>query len=142
MAHVKDEGMFDAPVERIWKYLQDNTPGVHVHKSLREMKPVGQQGNAVTFEMEFVNPDGTSTRKESWRMTMNPPHGFDMEALTGISKGTKYSHKYTPMGARTKVEVEGEFHMQGMDEGATRQAALGFLAEVFDEDNSTLKRYK
>jgi len=29
-----------------------------------------------------------------------------------------------------------------MDETTTRKAALGFLAEVFDEDNATLRTYE
>jgi hypothetical protein len=142
MAHVKDEGVFDAPLDKIWKFLQDETPGVHNHKAIRGMKPIEQKGNAATVEMEMVNPDGKSTRKETWRFVYNPPHGFEMEALAGMSKGTRYSHRYTPMGNRTKVEVEGEFLIQGMDETSIRQAALGFLAQVFDEDSDNLNRYK
>jgi Polyketide cyclase / dehydrase and lipid transport len=142
MAHVKDEGVFDAPLDKIWKYLQDSTPGVHAHKAIRGMKPIEEKGNATTVEMEMVNPDGKSTRKETWRFVYNPPHGFEMEALAGASKGTKYSHRYTAMGNRTRVEVEGDFHIQGMDEASTRQAALGFLSAIFDEDQASLGRYR
>ena len=46
------------------------------------------------------------------------------------------------LGAKTRVDVEGEFHMQGMDDASTHKAALGFLAQVFDEDNAALKKYK
>lgn len=142
MAHVKDEGVFDAPVSMIWKFLQDQTPGVHHHKSIRNVRVLDQKGPSMTQEIEFANPDGKSTRKETWRFTFNPPHGFEMEALAGATKGTKYAHRYTPMGNRTRVEVEGDFHIQGMDENATRQAAMGMLAEVFDEDRANLGRYK
>lgn len=75
-------------------------------------------------------------------MAMNPPSGFEMESLSGASKGTKYSNRYTPMGPKTRVEIDGEFHMQGMDEASTRKAALGFLAEVFDEDQDSLRKYR
>jgi hypothetical protein len=142
MTQIKDEGVFEAPLDKIWKYLQDQTPGVHSHKSIRGMKVLEQKGSAVTQEIEFVNPDGKSTRKETWRFTYNPPHGFEMESLAGMSKGTKYAHRYTPMGNRTRVDVEGDFRLQGMDDASTRQAALGFLAEVFQEDQASLGRYK
>ena len=142
MAHVKDDGVFDASIDRIWKFLQDETPGVHQHKAIRGMKLVREEGNAVTQEIEFVNPDGKTTRKETWKFTFNPPNGFEMESLAGMSKGTRYAHRYTPMGDRTRVDVEGEFRIEGMDEAATRQAALAFLSQVFDEDRASLGNYK
>ena len=88
------------------------------------------------------NPDGRTTRKETWRLVFNPPAGLEMESLAGPSKGTRYTNRYTPMGDKTRVEVRGEFKMQGMTDEATRKAALGFLAEVFDEDNANLRKYK
>jgi hypothetical protein len=142
MAHVKDDGVFDAPLDKIWKFLQDSTPGVHNHKAIRGMKTVEEKGNSVTQEIEFVNPDGKSTRNETWRFTFNPPHGFEMECHSGASKGTKYAHRYTAMGNRTRVDVDGGFHIQGMDDASIRQAALGFLSVVFDEDQASLGRYK
>jgi polyketide cyclase/dehydrase/lipid transport protein len=142
MAHVKDEGTFDAPIDKIWKFLQDQTPGVHNHQAIRGATTIEEKGGALTQEMEFVNPDGKTTRKETWRFRFNPPTGFDMESLAGASKGTKYSHRYTPMGERTHVDVEGDFHIQGMDDTATRQAALGFLGQVFEEDQANLRRFK
>jgi carbon monoxide dehydrogenase subunit G len=142
MAHVKDDGVYEAPLDKIWKFLQDQTPGVHNHKAIRGMKSIEEKGNSMTTEMEFVNPDGKSTRKETWRFTYNPPMGFEMESLSGASKGTKYSHRYTSMGDRTRVEVEGEFHFEGMDDASTRTTALGFLSQVFEEDSTSLRKYK
>jgi len=142
MVHVKDDGVYEAPIDKIWKYLNDDKPGVHTHKSILASKTLEAQGNSVTQEWEMRNPDGKSSRKETWRMTFNPPAGFEMESLAGVSKGTRYTHKYTPMGTKTRVEVEGEFKFQGMDDTATRKTALGFLNEVFDEDTQSLRKYK
>jgi hypothetical protein len=142
MAHVKDDGVFEEPIDKIWKFLQDESPGVHNHRSIRGSTTIEEKGGAVTQEMEMLNPDGKTTRKETWRFRFNPPQGFEMEALAGASKGTKYSHRYTPMGNRTKVEVEGDFRIEGMDDSATREAALGFLAEVFEEDRVNLQRFQ
>ena len=142
MVHVKDEGVFDAPIDRIWKFLTDPSATAHHHRAIRAMTTIKQEGPAITQQVEFLNPDGTTTRKETWRFVFNPPKGFEMEALAGASKGTKYTHRYTPAGSKTRVEVEGDFVMQGMDDAATRTAALGFLAEVFDEDQAALQRYE
>ncbi len=142
MVKVRDDGVFDAPIDKIWKYLGDETPGIHNHRSIVASRTVESRGSEVVFEWEMRNPDGKTTRKETWRMAMNPPSGFEMEALSGASKGTKYSNRYTPMGPKTRVEIDGEFHMQGMDDATTRKAALGFLAEVFDEDQNSLRNYR
>lgn len=48
----------------------------------------------------------------------------------------------TPMGNKTKVEVGGDFRAQGMDDMATKKAALAMFEEVFNEDNANLKNYK
>lgn len=56
--------------------------------------------------------------------------------------GTRHTQEYTPMGDKTKVEVTGEFKIQGLDDETTMKAALAFLDEVFNEDNSALKKYK
>lgn len=142
MVRIRDDGVFDAPIDRIWKYLGDSTPGVHNHQSIVDSIVVENRGPELIQEMVMRNPDGKTTRTEKWRFAMNPPTGFEMESLSGVSKGTKYSHRYTPMGNRTRVEVEGDFRMQGMDESATKKAAMGFLSELFDEDNAALKKYK
>ncbi len=142
MVKVRDEGVFDASIDKIWKYLADETPGVHNHRAIVGSRAVENRGSESVFEWEMRNPDGKTTRKETWRMVVNPPTGFEMESLSGVSKGTKYSSRYTPMGTKTRIDVDGEFRMQGMDEPSTRKAALGFLAEVFDEDNAALKKYR
>ncbi len=142
MVQVRDDGVYDASVDKIWKFLQDQTPGVHNHRAIVAAKTLEAAGNSVTQEWEMRNPDGKSTRKETWRMTFNPPAGFEMESLAGVSKGTRYNHRYTPMGNKTRVEVQGDFKMQGMDEATTRKAALGFLTQVFDEDTQSLQTYK
>ncbi len=142
MVKVRDDGVFDAPIEKIWKYLGDETPGVHNHRSIVDSRTIENKESEMVFEWVMRNPDGKTTRKETWRMVLDPPRGFEMESLAGVSKGTKYTNHYTPMGPKTRVEIDGEFHMQGMDEAATRKAALGFLSEVFDEDQASLKKYE
>jgi len=142
MVEVRDDGVFDAPIDMIWKYLQDERPEVHSHRAIAGTKTLEENGNAVVQEMEFRNPDGKTTRKETWRTVMNPPKGFAMESLSGMTKGTKYAHRYTAQGSKTRVEVTGDFKMQGLDDIATKQAALALLAQFFEEDSASLRNYK
>jgi len=139
MVHLKDEGVFDAPIDKIWKFLQSNDE--HEHKSVKMSKVVERTEKGMTMEAELKNPDGT-TMMETIKFTYDPPKGFTMEFIGGRMKGTKHTHTYTPMGNKTKVVVEGEFYGQGMDDNAVRKAALARLAEVFDEDSAALRNFK
>jgi ligand-binding SRPBCC domain-containing protein len=137
MVHLKDDGVFDAPLEKVWRYLNDQND--HEHSAVRFTEVLEQSGKGMTVEVK--HPDGSS-HKETWKMTQNPPKGFSTEVLSGPMKGTKHTHTYTPMGDKTKVEVEGEFYGQGMDDASVKKAALGFLEMVFNEDNANLKKFK
>jgi ligand-binding SRPBCC domain-containing protein len=141
MVHVKDDGIFDAPLEKVWRFLQDERAGVHTHGSVQFTKVVEQTPNGMVVEMESKTRDGKSF-KGTAKFTFNAPKGFEMEYLAGPQKGTKHTHTYTPMGDKTKVEVNGEFKFEGLDDESTRKAALAMLEEVFNEDTAALRKYK
>jgi len=140
LVYLKDEGVFDAPIDKIWRFLQDDNAN-HEHRSVRFSKVIERSGNHMVVEMEANSPDGKSF-KQTAKFTFNPPKSFDMEFLSGPMTGTKHTHTYTPMGAKTKVEVAGDFKIQGLDEQAVRKGALAQLAQLFDEDNAALQQYK
>ncbi len=142
MVHVTDDGIFDASLEKIWRFIADDREGVHDHKSIASSKVLKQEGNILVQEIERRDPDGRSTHMETWKFTMNPPKGFEMEALAGPTKGTKYTHTYTSMGDKTRVDVSGDFHVAGLNDASTKKAALAMLEEFFNEDNANLKRYQ
>ena len=79
---------------------------------------------------------------EAWKVALNPPKSMSTEILSGPMKGTKHTHTYMPMGPRTKVEVEGEFIAQGMDDASIKKAVLGMFDLVFKEDNANLQKFK
>jgi hypothetical protein len=139
MVHVTDDGIFDAPVGKIWRYISDQN--AHQHSAVRFTKVLEQSDKGMTTEVELKNPDG-SWHKETWKLAMNPPKSQTTEMLVGPMKGSKYTNAYTPMGNRTKVEVDGEFQAQGMDDTATKKFVLSFLEMVFNEDTANLKNYK
>lgn len=138
MVHIKDEGVFDAPVEKIWRYINDDE---HSHSAVKVTGTRDQTEKGLTLDLEVKNPDG-STHMEAWKMTMNPPTSMYTEVLSGPMKGSKHTHTYTPMGPKTKVVVEGEFVAQGMDDASIKKAVLGMLEMVFNEDNTNLQKFK
>jgi hypothetical protein len=142
MVAIRDDGVFDAPLEKIWKYIGDDRPGIHKHRSILATKAVNRQGNVIVQELQIVNADGKGNHWETWRLTMDPPRGYQVEAIEGPTKGTRFRQTYTPMGPKTRVEVEGDWRVPGMDDVSVRKMALGFLEEAFNEDNAALKKYK
>lgn len=140
MVRVYDDGIFDAPVDKLWKYVNDAM--LHQHGAFKISKMVEQKGPAMTVEADVANPGGKGTHKETWKFVYNPPNGFDMEYLAGPWKGSRHTHTYTPMGNQTKVEVLGDFTIQGMDDNATKKTVLAYFARTFEEDTAALKKYR
>jgi hypothetical protein len=138
MVFVVDEGVFDAPIDRIWKYLQ--SPQDHLHDSIPRTEVLEQEGNTVKIRQTLKTPAGKEEAVQM--MTMDPPFGFRLETLEGSQKGSRNVHTYVPMGNKTKVIVAGDFRMQGMDETQTKKAILDYLSMVFDEDNRNLQNLK
>lgn len=138
MVFVQDEGVFDAPIDRIWKYLQ--SPQDHQHSSIPTSEVLEQKGNTVKLRQTIVTPAGKEEAIQ--QLTMDPPFGFRVETLEGSQKGSKNLHTYVPMGNKTKVIVAGDFHVKGLDEIGTRKAVLDYFANVFEEDNRNLQRMK
>ncbi len=140
MVHIRDDGVFDAPIDKLWKYIQDNN--AHQHGAFVVQKVLDQKGSAMTVEAKLGNPDGTFN-VEKLRLDYHPPKGFDLEYLSGPMKGSKHTHTYTPLGNKTKVVVEGEFVVPpGMTENAVRKNVLDYFAMTFEEDNSAVKKYR
>ena len=140
MVHIRDDGVFDVPMDRLWKYIND-APN-HKHQSINLGQPVSTKGNVMTFKAKALNPDGKTWRTETMVMTMNAPQGHTFEVLDGPMKGSKYTHTYTSQGSKTKVVVEGDFMIAGADDATVRKAVLGNFAQVFNEDSANLKNYK
>jgi len=137
MVYVRDDGVFDASIEKIWKYIQD--PESHLHESILSQKVLEQKGNTMKIRAEIAGPKGKA--EEIWQMRMDPPFGFELQVLEGPTKGTKQSHTYVPMGNKTKVIVAGDFHLQGASDEDTRKGALAYFEQVFNEDSAALKDF-
>ena len=137
MVYLIDEGsVFDATIEKIWKYLSSED---HKHPSF---KNVGREvtGNVVVITSER-SLMGRSVRVKV-RNTLYPPLGYVSEHLEGPTAGSRAFIYYTPKGDKTEVTVVGDFVISGLDEKATRDAIMAQMQVTFDEDNANLKRTK
>jgi hypothetical protein len=138
MVYVLDEGSeFDAPLERIWKYLQ--AEGEHDHKAIKTLGFEQQGENVVVITSEVTMPNLPPVRNKL-KLTMFPPFGFIQEYLEGPMSGTRAFQYYIPKGNRTGVTVVGDFVGKGMDDDSVKRMALGFLELAFNEDNENLRK--
>jgi hypothetical protein len=137
MVFIFDEGSkFKAPLAKVWELNQSE--GEHSHPSLKNQK-AEQQGEHVILTYQTENPDGTwATHKV--RTTAYPPVGIAFETIEGPMAGSKSFQYYTPRGNETSVTVVGEFAAKGIPEANLKQAVMGFLETVFNEDQKNLAR--
>ena len=135
MVYLFDEGsIFDAPIDKIWKYLPSDQ---HQHSS---MKLLSREliGNAVVITAERTIM-GKLVRTKM-KNTLYPPFGFVQEHLEGPTAGSRAFVYYVPKGNRTAITVVGDFLLAGADEQGTKEAVLAQLQVSFDEDNANLKK--
>ncbi len=54
MVHIKDDGVFDAPVEKIWRYINDEH--AHSHGAVKVTGMRDQSANGLTLDLEVKRP--------------------------------------------------------------------------------------
>src|SRR3990172_6809296 len=141
LIHYKKDGIvvFDAPVEKMFRYM---SAGGHKHVAFKSHKIVRVSGNVVTLDAEIYNPDGTTYRTTITHV-LNPPKGLETTMTGGPMDGAKFRQTYTPLGDKTKLDVEGDFPaFPGMSETDELKMIDGFFTTVFTEDNASLQAIK
>lgn len=134
MVYILDEGsVFDAPVEKVWKYLQSQE---HHHPSIKVLNRE-MMGNAVTLTSERNVMGRTVTVKV--KNTLYPPFGMVQEYLEGPMQGSRAFQFYIPKGDKTGVTVVGDYLMSGVTDQQIRDAVGVQAQRSFDEDNANLK---
>ncbi len=129
---------FDADVDTIFRYM---SAGNHPHAAFKSHRLVSVSGNVVTLDAEIFNPDG-STFKTIITHTLNPHNGVETTMTGGPFDGARFIHSYTPMGSKTKVDLEGDFPaFPGMAEADELKMIDGVFSGVFAEDTATLRAW-
>ncbi len=141
MVHILDEGsVFDAPLDKIWRYLQTAPEDLHVHRSMMNVQTV-MEGDQPVMSFETEAPGGMKV-KNKIKMTFFAPVGFLLEYTDGPLTGSKVMQHYAPMGNRTGVTVAGEYVSRMMPENQIKPLILGELEQAFKEDNANLQKFK
>jgi hypothetical protein len=138
--HYKKEAIatFDAPTEKIFRYMSS---GGHPHQAFKSHLLKGVSGKEVTVAAEIFNPDGT-TFTTTIKHELNPPSGVKTTMLGGPFDGAKFSHSYTPVGDKTRIDLEGDFpQLPGMSQDDELKMIDGFFTMIFNEDTETIRTW-
>jgi len=137
LVYLLDEGsIFDASVEKVWKYLSSDE---HRHPSLKLISR-DVSGNSVTITAERTIM-GKPVRVKI-KNTLYPPFGMVQEHVEGPTAGSRAFLYYIPKGDKTGVTIVGDFKIAGLDDKAIRETVLSMMQITFDEDNANLKQVK
>jgi hypothetical protein len=140
MVFVKDEGsLFDAPLGKIWEYLQSEDDHGPSHKGRRnfERKPAGENAVILSWEQDI---DGKWIRMSN-RLTFHAPIGFFVEPLEGPMAGSKFFNFYIPRGNQTEVVVVGDWASKMIPPAQLEQAVWANLEKIYHEDSEGLKAF-
>ena len=141
MARITDQegSKFDAPIEVLWKYLQDPSAHGDAHRSSRNraMKPLTDTSFVVSWEQ---NMNGNWVKVAN-RITVFPPLGMVAEALEGPMAGSKMFTVYTPHGAKTEVSVYGEMQSPVLPPAQLESAVRSGWEMAFNEDSAGIREF-
>jgi len=135
--HYQHDGiaMFPVPTEMVFRYM---SAGGHQHAAFKSHRLVDASGDVVTIEAEIYNPDGT-TFSTTIEHRLNQPTGVETRMIGGAFDGATFTHTYTSVEGRTRVDLDGEFpDMPGLAAADELAMIDGFFTMVFDEDAESL----
>ncbi|HTT26224.1 MAG TPA: hypothetical protein VMH90_04590 [Thermoplasmata archaeon] len=139
MVHLEDLGShFDAPLDTVWKFLQSPDDHGRSHAGRRNIQgaPDGPDGMRLSWEQHVEG----NWVKVANRVTMFPPVAMLVHSVEGPLAGSKFMMYYRPDGARTVVNVVGDFQSKMIPPAQLQAMVLASLEEAYNEDNASLKR--
>ena len=111
------------------------------HAAFKSHRLSGVSDNVVTVVAEIYNPDG-STFETTIEHRLDPPNGIETTISGGPFAGARFTHTYTPIDGRTKVDLDGDFPvLPGMAEADELEMIDEFFTMVFAEDEATLRTW-
>jgi hypothetical protein len=137
MVFFEDTGaIFDAPLDRVWKYLHSERHG-HAHAR-----------NARNFEVkETVGPTTLISAERhlhgKWTTFVSkssdfPPLCIVVEEIEGDFAGTKFVILYRPEGNVTRIDVYGDVQSKTFPEPEARRIFLELLQGAYEDDEKAI----
>lgn len=130
-----DAGVYDAPVDKVWKVLEahtdENLP--KMHPSIHSARTLSEKEGTSEREVEYEVSDG-KTEKARLRMTVKPPYSMGIDYLSGSMEGSWVVNTYVPEGDKTRVICTGDFHIRGTDDETALEMGREMIDSRFEED--------
>ncbi len=138
MVYVRDEGSeFDAPIDFVWRYIFGGEAHDSAHKTTRN--PKFKQVSDITIEYGSERYLRGKWAPDRLRITMVEPISVTTEWLEGVLAGSKFVYVYSPRGAKTRIDVYGEFRSKTLAPDEVEAAAREFLETEFSADAPVIK---
>jgi hypothetical protein len=132
-----DSGVFDAPLEAVWKYFNSGVDHrlAHRHRKSR-LEEQSETSFVASWEQDYEG------RPVVFKMhgIAFPPLGLAYEVLDGPFDGSKFFFYYTPLGDRTRVTLVGEFASSSIPLRELESKVIDFFATEFEQDAEGLRR--
>ncbi len=141
MVFILDEGgVFDAPLERIWKLNRSKTFYKHP-KSMKNMKSAKTEDPSTIYLTWESEVPGSKFNHKA-KLTFLPPIGFTMDFLEGPFSGSRDIEYYIPMGDKTGITCVGDYKWSpgGLSDDQLKALVTEFYEEAFEEDKDNLVR--
>jgi hypothetical protein len=140
MVYVEDMGTtLDISLKELESFLESDEHSSAHSGDVRNFQVVETSGPTVVLTFER-NLDGQWKRASS-RITSFPPYCRCIEELEGDFAGSRFVGIHRPDGARTRVDVFGDFQCKGKSPEETRTLWLSMLAKAHEEDLAHLRRF-
>lgn len=138
MVYLKDEGSeFEAPIDFVWKYIFGGEGHDSSHKTTRN--PTFKKVSDITIEYGSERLLRGKWAPDRLRITMVEPISVATEWLEGALAGSKFVYVYSPHGAKTRIDVYGEFTSKSLPPEEVEAAAREFLESEFNADAPVIK---
>ncbi len=138
MVYLEDEGSeFDAPIDFVWKYIFGGEGHDSAHKTTRN--PKFKKVSEITIEYASERLLRGNWAPDRMRISMFPPVSVVTEWLEGVLAGSKLVYLYSPKGAKTRIDVYGEFTSPTLSEPEVMAAAREFLESEFRDDSAAIR---
>lgn len=131
-----DEGVFDASLERVWRFMRVHKDYPHPHHINASREGLGE--NSYISNYEFKS-EGLAIRIK-YKGTLHPPLGLAMDFVGGTFEGSKLFQYFSPASGKTRVTIVDYLVSPSLSEDEACKAFSRFGETDFEEDQVAISK--
>ncbi len=131
--------MYDVPLDVLWEFMDWEGHGEAHEKSGRNFEILDRspRGTLLTYE---TFRGGAWRKVKAWSLDF-PPLGRFVEEIEGLYAGTQLVFLYTPVGARTRLDIVARFVSAELDAATLERHMAESIDAAGIEDEPYLQRF-